>query len=77
MDKIFREGHHILSPGIWSTTFTDWFKNCSDGYVFSNTAIHRMRDALNILFQTSCSASMTSQHINVKKIELRTKNFLK
>ena len=22
----FLEGHHIISPEIWSKTFTDWFK---------------------------------------------------
>ena len=44
----------VLSPDIWGKTFTDWFKNCSDGYIFSiwyklihfslplNPAIHRM-----------------------------------
>ena len=27
----FLEGHHILIPEIWVTTFTDWFRKCSDG----------------------------------------------
>ena len=27
----FLEEHHILSPDIWSKTFTDWCKKCSDG----------------------------------------------
>ena len=27
----FPEEHHILSPDIWSKTFTDWFKKYSDG----------------------------------------------
>ena len=27
----FLKGHHILSPGIWDKTFSDWFKKCSDG----------------------------------------------
>ena len=26
---------HILSSEIWGKTFTDWFKTCSDGYIFS------------------------------------------
>ena len=57
----FLEGHHILSPEILGKTFTDWFKRCSDGYIFSvwyklihfflplNPAIHRMGNAPNIL----------------------------
>ena len=27
----FLEGHHILIPAIWVTTFTDWFRKYSDG----------------------------------------------
>ena len=44
----FFEGYHILNPEIWSKTFTDWFKKCSDGYIFSNPAIHRIGNAPNI-----------------------------
>ena len=40
---------HSLSPEIWSKTFTDWFKKCSDGYSFSNPAIHSMGNAPNTL----------------------------
>ena len=43
------EGHHILSPEIWGKTFTDWFKKCSDGYIFSNPEIHRIGNTPNIL----------------------------
>ena len=45
----FPEGHHILSLEIWGKTFTDWFKKCSNGYIFSNPVIHRMGNAPNIL----------------------------
>ena len=45
----FLEGYHILSPEILGKTFTDWFKKCSDGYVFSNPVIHRIGNAPNIL----------------------------
>ena len=27
----FLDEDHLLSPDIWSKTFTDWFKKCSDG----------------------------------------------
>ena len=30
----FLKGQHILSPEIWSKTFTDWFKKCSDWYYY-------------------------------------------
>ena len=40
----FLEGKHILCPEIWGKTFTDWFK------VGSNPAIHRIGNALNILY---------------------------
>ena len=43
------ERHHILIPEVWVKTFTDWFKKCSDGCIFSNPAIHRMGNAPNIL----------------------------
>ena len=43
------ERHHILIPEVWGKTFTDWFKKCSDGCIFSNSAIHRMGNAPNIL----------------------------
>ena len=45
----FLDGHHILIPQIWGTTFTDRFKKCADGYIFSNTAINRKGNAPNIL----------------------------
>ena len=45
----FLEGLHILSPEIWSKTFTDLFEKCSDEYIFSNPAIHRMGNPPNIL----------------------------
>ena len=45
----FLEEHHILSPEIWSKTFTVWFRKCSDGYIFSNPTLHRMGNASNIL----------------------------
>ena len=45
----FLELHHIFSSQILDKTFTDWFKKCSDKYIFSNLAIHRMGNAPNIL----------------------------
>ena len=45
----FLEGHHILSREIWGKTFTGWFKKCSDGYIFSNSAIYRMSNAPNVM----------------------------
>ena len=57
------EGHHILSPEMWSKTFTYCFKKCSDGYISSiwykfpyqflslhKPCIHRMGNAPNILY---------------------------
>ena len=29
----FLEGHHVLSPDIWSKSFT-WFKKCFDGSLY-------------------------------------------
>ena len=45
----FLEGHHILSHEILGKAFTDCFKSCYDGYIFSNPAINRMGNAPNIL----------------------------
>ena len=45
----FLVGHDILIPEIWGKIFTEWFKKCSDGYIFSNPAIHRMGNELSIL----------------------------
>ena len=39
----------VLKSGVWSNTFTDWFKKCSDGYIFSNPTIQRIGEAPNIL----------------------------
>ena len=27
-------GNHILSPDIWGKTSTDWFKKCTDGWLY-------------------------------------------
>ena len=45
----FLEGYLILTPKNWGQTFTDWFKKCSGGYIFSNPTIYRMGNAPNIL----------------------------
>ena len=45
----FLEGHHTLSPEMWGKSFTDWFRKCSYGYIFSNPAMHRMGNVSNIL----------------------------
>ena len=53
----FLEGHHILSPDVWDKTFTDWFKKCYEGCIFSNSAINRTGNAPNIL----CYVSLLAQ----------------
>ena len=42
-------GHHILSPKNWRKVFTDRFKKCFDGCMFSNPVMHRIGNAPNIL----------------------------
>ena len=46
--------HSVITPDTWGKIFTDWFKKCGDGYIFSiwykfihfslslNPALHRM-----------------------------------
>ena len=38
----------VLKYGV-DKSFTDWFKTCSDAYIFSNPTIHIMVNAPNIL----------------------------
>ena len=47
----FLERYHILSHEIQGKRFIDWFDKLSDGYIFSNHAIHRMGNEPNILGQ--------------------------
>ena len=45
----YHEWHHILSSEILGRTFTDQFKRCSNGYIFSDPAIHRKGNVPNAL----------------------------
>ena len=82
----FLERHHILSPDICAKAFTDWFKKCAGGYIFSiwyklihfslplNLAIQRMDNAPKILCPR-CKDQEESQpyfifHCKLSKITL-------
>ena len=47
--KVLRRHFSVLESRVWSKIFTDWFKKCSDRYIFSNTIIHRIGYATSIL----------------------------
>ena len=72
----FVERHHILWPEIWGKTFTDCFEKCSDGYVFSNPAIHRIGNVSNILC-LRCKELSPATELGSKETFLKTWNSLK
>ena len=68
------EGYHTLSTDIWGKICTDWFTECSDGYIVSiwckflhfplplNTAILTMCNSPNILCPTSREQNKSHLH---------------
>ena len=60
MEKYIQK-NTVFTPETWCKIFTDWFKKCTNGYIFSisykfihfslplNPALHRMRNTSNSL----------------------------
>ena len=78
-----------MSPEIWAKVFTDWFKKCSDGYIFSiwyklihlplplNPAIHRMGNSPFTLCPRCKESDETHPHFLFQcKLPQTTLNFI-
>ena len=83
------EENPIFTPKTWGKIFTNWFKKCSDGYIFSisykvihfslplSLAIHRMRNTHTILCPR-CKESEESRPHSIFhcKLSQNTLNFV-
>ena len=79
----------VLSPEIWGKTFNDWFKECSNGYIFSlwyklthfslplNPAIHRMGNSSTPICPRCKEYDETHPHFLFRcKLSQTTLNFI-
>ena len=81
--------NRVLSPEIWGKTFNDWFKECSNGYIFSlwyklthfslplNPAIHGMGNSSTPICPRCKEYDETHPHFLFRcKLSQTTLNFI-